>query len=100
MIRLKLTSSASCAVLVLFIFMPTFSIDAVALVELRAKSENDVGFDWWELLFNFPPLEFAFSLLMAETLFGDGDGFRTIAPTIDCLSLKYNKSLFCKSVGC
>lgn len=90
-IRLKLTSSARCAVLALSL-TPSVSIFDGLLAVLN--SENNDGFP----VLAFPLPTFAGNLMPLC----DGDGFRTIAPpgTSDCFSLSNNGSLTCNSVGC
>lgn len=91
-IRLKLTSSARCAVLELNL-TPSVSM-----------------FDGGLAVFNsngLPDCECGLALPLATfggcfTVACDGDGFRTIAPpgTSACLSLSNNVSLTCNSAGC
>lgn len=88
MIRLKLTSSARCAVFALS-FTPNVSIFDGALAVFSSEKSDEVPALAFPFDGNFMPL-------------CDGDGLRTIAPpgTSACLSVNNNGSLTCNSGGC
>lgn len=95
-IRLKLTSSASCAVFAL-ILTPRVSIFDGLLAVFRSGNSDEFGWAGCVIPLPFP--------MMFGGIFPticDGDGFRTIAPpgTRACLSVKNIGSLTCKSAGC
>lgn len=98
-IRLRLTSSARCAVLALS-FTPSASIfDGVLFAMLRSGNNDDddeLVCANWTLFFPLP----MFIGILAPAC--DGDGFRTIAPpgTSACLSLKNIGSFTCNSADC
>lgn len=96
-IRLRLTSSARCAVLGLS-FTPSASIFDGALFAMLRSGNSDDGCGWPGCMLFFP-LPMFIGILAAAC---DGDGLRTIAPpgTSACLSLKNIGSFTCNSADC
>lgn len=96
-IRLRLTSSARCAVFA-FSFTPSASIFDGALFARLISGNNDDDCAWPGCTLFFP-LPMLIGILAPAR---DGDGFRTIAPpgTSACLSLKNIGSFTCNSADC